>query len=444
VAGCPGNRLQFGNLSAAATSAYAGSPGVKLAPEPPGKSPSQEWMRKSSVDFILVAAVAAIENLHGFQHCKHLAAENLKSPFQPTIVLTNTSRAELHGLTLGAVLDMRYHEIRSVVGLSNEELISFVHTFAQSVCIGIEFDGPDSRCSEYLPKIQDSEALDTLQLSADQIRLSSLIVCLNQSSTRIESDRGRDALLSKQYSIPNAAGLFHSRNWVVLVMSAVNFVGEQHYNQRRAFQEFLFLMRQYGGDRGLVEPVFVYNPRDNSVYETLSTHDPETLSVLSPSDVISVILWNNTELRLTHGIFASPAGALLDMPTLSRALKSDILPYRSFLELSGQTLDELIITDSTLTGGFDQPELDCSRQSETENVKAELLGDAWSVSRFRCLTDTCVEPSFGQALVESEAKTLGVAPACAQQTPASPSANGRNWASNTSPRAPSCDFLWRL
>jgi hypothetical protein len=365
-----------------------------------------------SFNFVALAVVAAFKSNQavpkGLARCNRLAPEDLKSPFQQTNVLPK----ELMFLTLSAVLDMKYHEIRSAAGLSNADLMRVVNEIAGSVCMGIELDGLSSRCSQYFPRMQeaDLERPDMFQLAADQIRLSSLIDCLNQTSPSLHDEREENHPQSNTYTIPNAAELFHPRNWVLSVISLKNFIGEQHYNQRRAFQELLFLMRRYGGDRGLVEPVFVYNPRNSSIYETLWAHDPETLSMLSPADATAgPILWNDSELHLTLGIFASPAGALLDMPTLSRALQSDILPYRSFRELSGQTLDELIITDSTLTGGSDQPELDCSREAETEGVKVELLGLQWNVSRFRCLADSCVEPSFGQAVTKNEAKTLGVA-----------------------------------
>ena len=128
-----------------------------------------------SCKFMVLAVVAAFESNQTapkpLARCNRLAQADLKSPFQPT----NVRNSETHGLTLGSVLDMKYHEIRSAAGLSHADLIRLINDIVGSVCIGIELDEPSSRCSQYVPRMQDSEELDIFQSAADQIRLSSLI-----------------------------------------------------------------------------------------------------------------------------------------------------------------------------------------------------------------------------------------------------------------------------
>ena len=212
--------------------------------------------------------------------------------FRPIDVILDNVRIKDIGishsneLSLSELLDMNYHEMQRIAGLSSVDVIRLVNYALHSFCIGnSSSEEYISRCSQHFPSIIATEQFESIKF-ADQSSLSLLINCLN------ESNRTHDVPeimpdLSVAYSIPDAVDLYQSRNWVVSVTALESFRGEQHYNQRRAFQEVLFLMRRYGGNRGLVEPVFVFHPRNSSLYETLHHYDPTLLSRLSTSNASS-------------------------------------------------------------------------------------------------------------------------------------------------------------
>jgi hypothetical protein len=307
-------------------------------------------------------------------------------------------------LSLSELLDMNYQEMQSIVGMSCVDVIRFVDHAIQSFCISSSCQQEArSRCAQHFPGNKCTEHDGMIQVT-EQGTISALIACLKESNRTLNVLENLPDL-SVAYSVPDATSLYHSRNWFVSVIALEKFRGEQHYNQRRALQELLLMMRRYGGDRGLVEPVFVYHPRNSSLYETLHHHDPALLLRLSMHNASEQIVWNNSVLSTGFGVFAAPAGRLLDMPTLARALRSDILPYHSFRALSRHTLDELLVTDSSLTGR--QPQLSCAAPGGP--AAAELLGAEWNVTAFRCLADACVEPALGRAIAESPAKALAVA-----------------------------------
>ena len=355
-------------------------------------------------------AVTYIQESAASASAPSLRCETVDSFLQPVYKqpqIDNDLRAysltsHTNGFSASELWDMSYIELRSVAGLSESDVINFVQTAAQSLCdCYSSCELLESKCIQYFLNFSGSEE----RIQHNQFpSVSSLTTCLNQTKNHDDTQRGVPSL-SIQYSVPDPVNLYNSRKWVLSVISFDRFVGELHYNQRRGFQEMLFLMRRYSCDRGLVEPVFVFNPRNSSIYETLLRHDPDKLKRLSPSNASEQFVWNDSVFRTSLGIFSSPVGALLDMPTLSRALRAEILPYKSFRELSNQTLDELIITDSSLVGH--QEELDCSRR--VLHVQAELLGVDWNVSRFKCLSEACIEPAFGQAVAESGARSLAVA-----------------------------------
>jgi hypothetical protein len=137
----------------------------------------------------------------------------------------------------------------------------------------------------------------------------------------------------------------------------------------------------------------------------LATHAPEILRNLSPSNSSEEFVWRNSLIHTSLGIFASPAGVLLDMVTLSKALGSIILPFKDFRNFSNHVLDELIVASVRLTGGI--PELNCS--SSRGYTDAEFFGQTWGVGRVSCLLDECIEPSFSKAVKDNPAKNLAVA-----------------------------------
>ena len=313
-----------------------------------------------------------------------------------------------HDLELLELLEMSYDELQTTAGLSSVDIANLVEAALDELCIFGENQSRmlNTRCVQHLPLLLT--AYEPTNQVGNQNSATSLVNCYNDYHLlHIQVSGHNQPNLSIPFSIPFSGLIYRSQNWVLSVISFANFRGELHYNQRRALQEILFLIKRYASDRGIVEPVFVFNPRNSAVYETMFYNNPEMLRTLSPSNAAEQVMWNQTLLRTSFGIFASPSGALLDMPTLSRGMKSVVLPYDEFRALSGQTLDELIITDSNLVGAAAQPALSCTRQSVDEI--AEFFGSAWNVGSFKCLHDACVESAFGQAVANNSAKNLAVA-----------------------------------
>ncbi len=301
---------------------------------------------------------------------------------------------------MSELLDMTFAEMNTIADFSIDETMSLIKRTLQEIRTNV----PDSGILTCWPNagsdfaIREATILTIIaNCCGHQLRI--------QQSGRTETTLPDSASSEEipKYTIPDPYNLYKNRTWMISLISFHRFQGELHNNQRRALVELLFLIRRYAPDRGIVEPVFVFNPRNSAIYETLSVKAPDILSKLSPSNSTEEVVWNNSTVRTSFGIFASAAGTMLDMITLSKGFKSDILPYEDFLKFSDHSLDDLIITDVSLTGG--QPELECSRF--VLNVEAEFLGERWNVSRYKCLLDECIEPSFAEAVVTSTSKNMG-------------------------------------
>jgi hypothetical protein len=223
----------------------------------------------------------------------------------------------------------------------------------------------------------------------------------HQEDTELETEIAAvdlDPDLSAPFSVAEAAPLHASRDWVLLAAALHRFHGEQLSGQRRALTELLWLLRTRAPGRGLVEPVFVYNPRNASLFEDLARYDPATLAAIGPADASGTVRFRGAPARLSHGIVAEPAGALLDMRPLARYLGAPVLPYRAFVAGSRAALSQLIVVDPDLAGR--QPDLACPPPSTAGNgtsseargagargTEVELLGLPWRILRVRCWPD---------------------------------------------------------
>ncbi len=303
---------------------------------------------------------------------------------------------------MSELLDMSFVEMTTIADFSIDERMSLINRTLQEIVANV----PDLgllNCWQILPNagsyfvIREATILTIIANCCNQLMI--------QDRNRAEMTLPDSAVYDEtaKYTIPDAYNLYKSRTWMISLIPFHQFRGELHNNQRIALLELFFLIRRYAPDRGIVEPVFVFNPRNSAIYETLSVEAPDILRKLSPSDSTEEVVWNNSTVRTSFGIFASAASTMLDMITLSKGFMSDILPYEDFLKFSDHSLDELIITDELLTGG--QHQLDCSRF--VLNVEAEFLGERWNVSRYKCLLDQCVEPYFAEAVVTSTSKNMG-------------------------------------
>ena len=321
-----------------------------------------------------------------------------------------SARDRLH---VSEMLDMSFAELQTIANFSSDDIMGLINRTLH----GINRD-PFNAQDPWVVCLQRhlNRSFFPVRGSYHQdngiATISTMVEnCCNELETqqrdRTESSFPMSAISDQmpKYTIPDALNVYKNRTWIVSLISFHQFRGELYNNQRRALLELLFLIRRYAPDRGIVEPVFVFNPRNSAIYEKLYVEAPEILMKLSPSNSSEEFVWNNSIIRTSFGIFASAAGTLLDMVTLSKGLKSEVLPYDDFRRFSDHTLDELLITDESLTGA--QPELECSRF--VLNVEAEFLGHRWNVSRFKCLRDACIEPSCAEALSESSSKNIGCA-----------------------------------
>jgi hypothetical protein len=324
------------------------------------------------------------------------------------------------GLVGTEIFELSYYQLTSTLGLSARDVLLLLLCAAQPhqnttsgfncesqlICsIAQQFPEPMRNSVALLfpicPRPRDS---DNIQ-SAQHLRADSLV----QASTPVTPIRNHDdddtveveqavANLTIPYTVPDPAALHASRDWALPAAALHRFFGEQLSGQRRALTELLWLLRTHAPGRGLVEPVFVYNPRNASLFEDLARHDPAALAAVGPADASGIVRFRGAPARLSHGVVAEPAGSLLDMRPLARYLGVSVLPYRAYVAQSRASLTELLVVDPDLAGR--QPVLACPpppppaaedgsgpRGPGAGKVEAELLGLPWHIVRVRCWPD---------------------------------------------------------
>jgi hypothetical protein len=212
--------------------------------------------------------------------------------------------------------------------------------------------------------------------------------------------------LDAPYTVPDPAGLFNSARWLLNIASLQHYRGEQHTGQRRTLTELLLIASRYAPRRGLVEPVLVFHPRNATLWEDLARRDPALLASLDDTDATATVAFDGARRPLTLGIYAVPAGGLLDMRVLGRAVGRPIIPYAAFAALTNGTLDELVVSNPALLGRQEALH-GCDDDAGADAPAAgELFGENWTVRRRLC-GDGHI--AFGRALGESRARALGVA-----------------------------------